>query len=142
MHQSLARLGKSQNPSDTSSIVSGTGPSSTPDASRHRLRADDASESKTRNQFHTTSVEDRDMLRRKAAHTSKGLGRSITTVMQTPGDLSMGLTKGFHNMPKLWGDNTVRPQPRVSDFKSGARAAGKEFGLGMYDGFTGLVSQP
>jgi uncharacterized protein (DUF1330 family) len=57
-------------------------------------------------------------------------------------DLSMSFTKGLHNLPKHWGDDTVRPQAKVSDFKSGARAAGKEFGLGWYDGVTGLVTQP
>ena len=35
-------------------------------------------------------------------------------------EISVGLTKGFHNLPKLWGDKTVRPQEQVSDFKSGA----------------------
>jgi hypothetical protein len=57
-------------------------------------------------------------------------------------DISVGLTKGFHNFPKLWGDDTVRPQEKVSDFKSGVMAVGKEFGYGWYDGVTGLVTQP
>jgi hypothetical protein len=57
-------------------------------------------------------------------------------------DISVSFTKGLHNVPKLLGDDTVRPQEQVSDFKSGARAAGREFGLGWYDGVTGLFTQP
>ncbi|KAJ9161910.1 Glycosyltransferase family 1 protein [Coniochaeta hoffmannii] len=50
--------------------------------------------------------------------------------------------QSFHQYLELWGDDTVRPQAQVSDFMSGAKAAGKEFGLGWYDGVTGLVTQP
>lgn len=37
----------------------------------------------------------------------------------------MGLARGFHNAPKLYGDDTVRPQEKVTDFQSGLKAAGK-----------------
>ncbi|KAL3423596.1 glycosyltransferase family 28 domain-containing protein [Phlyctema vagabunda] len=83
-----------------------------------------------------------DLLRQTGVHTSKGLGRFVRAFVQAPVDISGGLTKGFHNLPKLWGDDTVRPHEQVSDFKSGAVAAGKEFGFGWYDGVTGLVTQP
>jgi hypothetical protein len=79
---------------------------------------------------------------RRGVHTSKGFGRIATTVLQSPMDLSLGITEGFHNAPKLWGDETVRPPQKVSDIKSGARAIGKEFAFGFYDGVTGLVTQP
>jgi hypothetical protein len=36
----------------------------------------------------------------------------------------------------------VRPQEHVTDLKSGFIAIGKEFGYGMYDGVTGVVTQP
>ena len=62
--------------------------------------------------------------------------------LQAPMDLSLGFTKGFHNAPKLWGDDTVRPQQQVIDFKSGIKAVGREFGFGWYDGITGLFTQP
>jgi hypothetical protein len=55
---------------------------------------------------------------------------------------SVNLTRGMHNIPKLWGDKTVRPQERVSDFKSGMKAVGREFSFGFYDGITGIVTQP
>ena len=82
------------------------------------------------------------MLRQTGVHTSKGFGRIVKAAMQSPMELSVSITEGFHNAPKLWGDDTVRPQQQVSDFKSGAKAVGKEFTFGWYDGVTGLVTQP
>ncbi|KAI9167841.1 Sterol 3-beta-glucosyltransferase UGT80B1 [Paramyrothecium foliicola] len=90
----------------------------------------------------TASGKGYDMLRRKGAHTSKGFGRIVRAAVQSPVDISVGITKGFHNAPKLWGDETVRPQEQVNDMKSGFKAIGKEFGLGFYDGVTGLFTQP
>jgi hypothetical protein len=40
-------------------------------------------------------------------------------------DFTLGLARGFHNAPKLYGDDTVRPQERVTDLQSGLKAAGK-----------------
>jgi hypothetical protein len=84
----------------------------------------------------------RDMLRQTGGHTSKGFGRIMKAAVKSPMELSVSFTKGFHNAPKLWGDETVRPQEQVNDFKSGVKAIGKEFGFGLYDGFTGLLTQP
>jgi UDP:flavonoid glycosyltransferase YjiC (YdhE family) len=92
--------------------------------------------------FDFSSGKDQDMMGQRGVHTHKGLGRFAKAVVQSPMDISMSFTKGFHNLPKAWGDNTVRPQPQITDFISGAKTAGKEFGLGMYDGITGIVMQP
>ncbi|KAH7408766.1 putative glucosyl/glucuronosyl transferase [Phaeosphaeria sp. MPI-PUGE-AT-0046c] len=86
--------------------------------------------------------QDKDMMRHTGAHMSKGVGKFVRTLVQAPIDMSVSFTKGFHNAPKMWGDDTVRPQERITDFKSGMRAVGKEFGYGFYDGLTGLVTQP
>ncbi|KAK6433847.1 hypothetical protein LTR95_009970 [Oleoguttula sp. CCFEE 5521] len=83
-----------------------------------------------------------DRLRHTSAHASKGLGRFTKALVQSPMDVAMGLTKGSNNVARLWGDDTVRPNYQVHDFSSGATAAGKGFGLGLYDGITGLVMQP
>ncbi|KAF7516129.1 hypothetical protein PCG10_002467 [Penicillium crustosum] len=83
-----------------------------------------------------------DILRPPGVHVSKGAGRFARAVVQGPVDISVNWTRGFHNMPRLWGDDTVRPQEKVSDFKSGVKAVGREFGYGWYDGVTGLVTQP
>lgn len=74
--------------------------------------------------------------------TAKGVQRIVGAGLKSPLDFTMGLAKGFHNAPKLYGDSTVRKTERVTDFQSGVRVATKEFGLGMYDGITGLVTQP
>lgn len=63
-------------------------------------------------------------------------------MMKAPMDFSVNMAKGFHNAPRLYGDDTVRKSERVVDFKSGLAAAGKGFGYGMYDGISGLVTQP
>ncbi|KAH7070679.1 putative glucosyl/glucuronosyl transferase [Paraphoma chrysanthemicola] len=90
----------------------------------------------------TNLSKDQDMMRRTAPHSSKGIGRLTKALVQSPMELSVSMTKGFHNVPKLWGDDTVRPQERVTDLKSGMKAVGREFGYGWYDGVTGLVTQP
>lgn len=136
-----------QSPSELpglSSPTSNIGSSSIPNALQSQLspKQDDTSQGRGRSRNESGFSKDHDMLRQRGVHTSKGLGRFVKAFAQTPMEISVGLTKGFHNMPKLWGDDTVRPHEQVSDFKSGAVAAGKEFGFGWYDGVTGLVTQP
>lgn len=57
-------------------------------------------------------------------------------------DISLAIAQGFHNAPRLYGDDTVRRPTRINGFHSGLRAAGEEFVYGIYDGWTGLVVQP
>ena len=144
VQESLARVRGPPNPSGLSSPTSNIGPSSMSDALQGQLspKQDDASRSRVRSRVESGSGKDHDMLRQTGVHASKGLGQFTKALVQSPMELSMSLTKGCHNLPKLWGDDTVRPQAQVSDFMSGAKAAGKEFGLGWYDGVTGLVTQP
>ncbi|KAI0385585.1 putative glucosyl/glucuronosyl transferase [Hypomontagnella monticulosa] len=102
----------------------------------------DASRSRSHNQNKPSSSKEYDMLRQTSAHTSKGFGRIVKAAVWSPMEISVSFTKGFHNVPKLWGDETVRPQERIGDLKSGVKAIGKEFGFGWYDGVTGLFTQP
>jgi hypothetical protein len=60
-----------------------------------------------------------------AVGAGKGLSRIVGAGLKSPMDFSLGLARGFHNAPKLYGDQTVRPQEKVTDFQSGLRAAGK-----------------
>jgi hypothetical protein len=60
-----------------------------------------------------------------AVGAGKGISRIIGAGMKSPMDFTLGLARGFHNAPKLYGDDTVRPQEKVTDFQSGLRAAGK-----------------
>jgi hypothetical protein len=74
---------------------------------------------------------------------AKGIGHSAKVVLDMPMEMYMALTLGFRNAPRLYGDNTVRPQvDSITGFRSGLKAAGDEFFLGFYDGITGLVRIP
>ncbi|KAK5173896.1 uncharacterized protein LTR77_002577 [Saxophila tyrrhenica] len=134
--ESLAPSRKPSKLSVRSSATSAIASSST------RPKQMNTSQIRFRRQHEPTPYNNRDMLRQSSAHSSKGLGRMLKPIVQAPMTFSTTFTQGWHNMPKMWGDDTVRPQERVSDFKSGIRALGREFGLGYYDAITGLWTQP
>ncbi|OQO02205.1 hypothetical protein B0A48_11759 [Cryoendolithus antarcticus] len=71
-----------------------------------------------------------------------GFKASGTALLAMPLDIHMAVAQGFHNAPRLYGDATVRKPIRITGVKTGWRAARKEFTYGVYDGFTGLVTQP
>ncbi|KAL9124890.1 MAG: hypothetical protein Q9217_005833 [Psora testacea] len=77
-----------------------------------------------------------------AAETGIGLAQAGEALAKVPMDLSLAIAQGFHNAPRLYGDDTVRTAPRVTGIQSGLRAAGSELMLGLYDGITGLFLQP
>ncbi|KAK4443948.1 sterol 3-beta-glucosyltransferase [Podospora aff. communis PSN243] len=72
----------------------------------------------------------------------RGAYKSASALARAPVDLSLALVQGFHNAPRLYGDDTVRRPIRVTGIKSGLHAAGHEFVYGIYDGWTGLVRLP
>lgn len=72
----------------------------------------------------------------------KGINNIISTGIKSPMNFCLGIARGFRNAPSLYNDDTVRPVEKVTGFGSGLKVAGKEFGLGLYDGITGLVTQP
>ncbi len=57
-------------------------------------------------------------------------------------DISLAIAQGFHNAPRLYGDETVRRPVRISGIHSGLKAAGHEFIYGIYDGWTGVILHP
>ena len=67
---------------------------------------------------------------------------TLANVITAPMDLTLAFSQGLHNAPKLYGDTTVRVPHRISGIQSGLRAAGEEFTFGIYDGITGLITQP
>lgn len=77
-----------------------------------------------------------------ALDSNKGVSRIIGTGLRAPMDFTMNLSRGFGNVPKLYGDETVRPAEKVDGVVSGLEAAGKGFGLSLWDGVTGLYTQP
>jgi len=80
--------------------------------------------------------------RELAKDVGQGLKTSGTALLTMPNDLHMAIAQGFHNAPRLWGDATVRKPVRITGFKSGCVAARKEFAYDIWDGWTGLVTQP
>lgn len=72
----------------------------------------------------------------------EGVGITASAIARAPVDLSVALAQGFHNAPRLYGDDTVRKPVRITGIRSGLRAAKKEFLYGIYDGFTGVVLLP
>ncbi|CAE7219504.1 hypothetical protein PTNB73_09883 [Pyrenophora teres f. teres] len=76
-----------------------------------------------------------------AVDTGKGLARIVGAGFKSPMDFSLNVAKGFHNVPKLYGAE-VRQVDKVTDFQSGIRTAAKQFGFGLYDGITGIVTDP
>lgn len=140
-------LTSGQNPAkgaELSILDSNIRPNSSLDASPEEVsrEADNTSQSRIRSRKEFSSSKEHDMLRQSAAHSSKGFGRLVKTAVLAPMEISVGITKGFHNLPKAWGDDTVRPHEPVTGLKSGFQAVGKEFGFGMYDGVTGVFTQP
>ncbi|ORX98731.1 hypothetical protein BCR34DRAFT_668648 [Clohesyomyces aquaticus] len=76
-----------------------------------------------------------------AISTGKGFGRIIGASVKAPMTFTHGLTRGFHNVPKLYGDQ-VRETENVTDLRSGLRVSAKGVGYGIYDGIEGFLVQP
>lgn len=72
----------------------------------------------------------------------RGALDSARAIASAPVDLSVALAQGFHNAPRLYGDDTVRRPYRVTGYRSGLRAARGEFAMSIYDAWTGLVRLP
>jgi hypothetical protein len=100
----------------------------------------------------------------KAAARIKRLAQGVMNIIVVPPmDITLTLSRGFHNMPLVFHDDTVRDLPKVTGMRSGLQAAGKvcvattilfdpicsshliilqELVFGVYDGVTGLVALP
>ncbi|OJJ45897.1 hypothetical protein ASPZODRAFT_98895 [Penicilliopsis zonata CBS 506.65] len=66
----------------------------------------------------------------------------LDVLIVPPMDVTLTLSRGFHNMPRLYHDRTVKPTPKVTDVRTGLQAAGSEFTQGFVQGIGGLVSHP
>ena len=60
-----------------------------------------------------------------AVGAGKGVGRILGAGLKSPMDFTLSIARGFHNAPKLYGDESVRQADKVTDFQSGLKAAGK-----------------
>ena len=64
-------------------------------------------------------------LREAANHGRTMSMKFVNLIIWLPTDVSLSLSKGFHNAPKLYHDPMVRAIPKVKGVRSGLRAAGK-----------------
>ncbi|OTB17502.1 glycosyltransferase family 1 protein [Daldinia sp. EC12] len=78
----------------------------------------------------------------RAIRAGKSVNNIVATGIKSPMNFCLGAARGFRNAPTLYNDDTVRPAEKVTSFASGLKVAGKEFGFGIFDGITGLVTQP
>ncbi|KAG5913175.1 hypothetical protein E4U61_007264 [Claviceps capensis] len=70
------------------------------------------------------------------------VGKTVLAIATAPASIFVALAQGFHNAPRLYGDDTVRRPTRVSGVRSGLVASRREFVYGIYDAVTGLVYLP
>jgi hypothetical protein len=76
-----------------------------------------------------------------ALGTAKGFGRVVTTSLESPAIIMHGITRGFHNLPKAYGEQ-VRQYENVTGFRSGLSVSAKSFGYGLKDGLGDLIRKP
>ena len=60
-----------------------------------------------------------------AIEAGQGVGRIVEAGLKSPMDFTLAIARGFHNVPKLYGDKTVRAPDRVTGIQSGLKTAGK-----------------
>jgi len=90
----------------------------------------------------TLSADDSHFAQNLTMHTAANIAKPVGIIAKVPMDLLVGVAQGFHNAPRLYGDDTVRRPVRITSLTTGLKAAGSEFFLGTYDAFTGVVTQP
>ena len=77
------------------------------------------------------SPPDRQISYDAALGAGKSVGKIVGAGLKSPMDFTLGLARGFHNAPKLYGDESVRQADKVTDFQSGLKVAGKVFTLAI-----------
>lgn len=88
-------------------------------------------------------TEPEETLNEELAHEAAfGFRKTGHALARFPMNITLALTQGFHNAPRLYGDETVRRPPRVTGLHSGLRAGRDELVYGVTDGVTGIVTQP
>lgn len=74
---------------------------------------------RTREMSHTKEI-----LAETSYHSARATKHIANWLIKLPTDVTLSLTKGFHNAPKLYHDTLVEDSPRVLGVRSGFRAAG------------------
>jgi len=78
-----------------------------------------------------------------AADTGHFAKNMLLTGIAAPVNFFYQLANGFHNAPSyLFHDDTVRRRDKITGLGSGLKVAAKGFTFNLFDGFTGIVTQP
>jgi hypothetical protein len=67
-----------------------------------------------------------------ACDPEKGVTGMVGAGLKAPVDITYNMARGFHNLPKLYGDRTVRKLAPITGAKSGMKAAGKVHICSLY----------
>jgi hypothetical protein len=102
--------------------------SDTPEASMDRQRSLQLEKSYTMTCGSKSAQQKKSAVFEMQYHGSRMSKKFLKTVIWLPTDLTLSLSKGFHNAPKLYHDRMVKSTPKVIGFRSGLRAAGKVCG--------------
>lgn len=85
----------------------------------------DTADEKTESSARESSQYENHISLEAALGAGKGVGRIVGAGLKSPMDFTLGLARGFHNAPKLYGDESVRTPEKITGFQSGLKAAGK-----------------
>ncbi|KAF2870836.1 hypothetical protein BDV95DRAFT_668935 [Massariosphaeria phaeospora] len=76
-----------------------------------------------------------------ATGAAKGMGRIVGTMAKSPMTLTYAVTRGFHNVPKLYGEE-VREYENITDLRSGLAVGALGLGHGIGDGLKDIFLKP
>ena len=62
------------------------------------------------------------------ARAAKGIARMTKATVRSPMTMTVAMAQGAHNLPKMYGDKTVRPQDKITGVGSGLIAGTKVSG--------------
>ncbi|KAG9500430.1 hypothetical protein J7337_008908 [Fusarium musae] len=74
--------------------------------------------------------------------TGKYIGDLAAASARAPVAFFYNIANGFHNAPSNFWNVEVRRRDEITGLGSGLKVAGKEFVLGFYDAFSGIVTKP
>ncbi|KAF5528902.1 sterol glucosyltransferase, partial [Fusarium napiforme] len=74
--------------------------------------------------------------------TGKYVGDLAAASARAPVAFFYNIANGFHNAPSNFWNVEVRRRDEITGLGSGLKVAGKEFVLGFYDAFSGIVTKP
>lgn len=101
-----------------------------PDSSKERRRNLQLEKSRSMGSEIATS-KSHNALSEAANLSSKMSKKFVNLLIWLPTDITLSLSKGFHNAPKLYRDPMVKSTPKVHDVRSGFRAAGKVYSFSL-----------